>query len=122
MKKFVSGLLVFAMLVGMLVVLPSVAWADETLSVRILNDFEESTRNEAHSAIVDTGAQSNSFVAGGYKGSTGLKMYNDNDGWLKYAIYSYAYEQLNSTWRDEWQEAQYLQFYVRNEGPGIVNI
>ena len=90
--------------------------------VRILNDFEEATRTEAHSAITDTGAQANSFEAGGYKGSTGLKMYNDNDGWLKYNIYSYGYTELDGTWRDDWQEAQYLQFYVRNEGPGVVNI
>ncbi|MBE6973894.1 MAG: hypothetical protein E7436_00160, partial [Ruminococcaceae bacterium] len=122
MKKFVSCLLIVALLAGMLSVLPAVAASDETLSVRILNDFEESTRTEAHSAIVDTGAQANSFEAGGYKGSTGLRMYNDNDGWLKYLIYNYSYEQLDSTWRDEWQEAQYLQFYVRNEGPGVVNI
>ena len=90
--------------------------------IRVLQDFSEAARTEANAAIVSTGYQANTFEAGGLGNSTALKMYNDNDGWLEYNIYSYDAAGAAATWRDEWQEAKYLQFWVKNAGPGVVNV
>ena len=55
-------------------------------------------------------------------GTVALKMYNDGDGWLEYNIYSYDAAGVGNTWRDEWQQAKYFQFYIKNEGPGVTNV
>ena len=49
-------------------------------------------------------------------------MSNDTDGWLEYNVYSYTASAVADNWRADWREAKYLQFWVKNEGPGKVYV
>ena len=108
MKRFVSCLIVLALLAGFIVPLPVTVKAEETIldmemdsisDIRILQDFAPNTITEANARINWEQAQSNTFVAGGKDGSDALRMYNDNYGLVQYDAYGYDSETVGSAWR-----------------------
>ena len=121
MKKLLSCFSALAVLLCVFLTLPLAASAADDLSIRVLNDFEEATLTATNSSIVSTGGQGNTFEAGGFRGSS-LKMESTTGGWLEYNIYSYDATGAAATWRDEWQEATYLQFWVKNAGSGNLTV
>ena len=122
MKKVLSCLSALAVLLSVFLTLPLTAAAADTLSIRVLNDFEETTLTGTNSSMGNTGGQSNSYATGGHRGTTALKMSSSTGGWLRYMVYSYASNWLASSWRDDWQNASYLQFWAKNVGSGNLTV
>ena len=125
MKKFVSCLLIVAMLAGMLSVLPAVAASDETLSVRVVQDFDDASRTEAGMSYDWAHNVTDTYEAVGVGGSAALKLVTKAGSWWKWRVFGYDSATMGAAdkpWRSDWSGVEYVQFYVDNQGEGAAHV